>query len=65
MVEIERTMDAVRLSVLRSVLNDAGIDNFVFDSAAGALWTGAIPSRLMIRDEDVELARRAIEQAGL
>jgi Putative prokaryotic signal transducing protein len=65
MVEIERTMDVVRLSVLRSVLTDAGIDNFVFDSGAGGLWQGAIPSRLMVRDEDVELARRAIEQAGL
>jgi hypothetical protein len=65
MVEIERTMDAVRLSVLRSVLADAGIDSFVFDSGAGALWNGAIPTRLMVRDADVELARRAIEQAGL
>jgi hypothetical protein len=65
MVEIERTMDVVRLSVLRSVLTDAGIDNFVFDSGAGGLWQGAIPSRLMVRDEDVELARRAIEQARL
>ena len=65
MVEIERTLDVVRLSVLRSVLTDAGIDNFVFDAAAGALWTGAIPSRLMVRDEDLELARRAIDQAGL
>jgi hypothetical protein len=65
MVEIERTMDVVRLSILRSVLNDAGIDNFVFDSGAGNLWQGAIPSRLMVQDDDVELARRAIEQAGL
>lgn len=65
MVEIERTMDVVRLSVLRSALSDAGVDSFVFDSGAGALWNGAIPTRLMVRDEDVELARRAIEQAGL
>ncbi len=65
MVEIERTMDVVRLSVLRSVLADADIDSFVFDSGAGNLWQGAIPSRLMVRDGDVELARRAIQQAGL
>jgi hypothetical protein len=65
MVEIERTMDAVRLSVLRSLLTDAGIESFVFDAGAGALWNGAIPTRLMVRDEDAELARRAIEQAGL
>jgi hypothetical protein len=65
MTEVERTFDPVRLSVLRSVLGDAGIDCFVFDSGAGGLWQGAIPCRLMVREEDIELARRAIEQAGL
>ena len=65
MVELERTLDGVRLSVLRSVLNDAGIDSVVFDSGAGALWTGAIPVRLMVHDEDIELARRAVQLAGL
>ncbi len=65
MTEIERTMDPVRLSVLRSVLDDAGIDHFVFDSGAGGLWQGAIPTRLMVRDDDVEMAQHAIAQAGL
>jgi len=65
MVEIERTLDVVRLSVLRSVLTDAGIEHFVFDAGAGGLWRGAIPSRLMVHDADLELARRAIGQAGL
>jgi len=65
MVEIERTLDVVRLSVLRSVLTDAGIAHFVFDSGAGGLWQGAIPSRLMVNDNDLELARLAISQAGL
>ena len=65
MVEIERTLDPVRLSVLRSVLTDAGIETFVFDTGAGALWQGAIPSRLMVLDDDVDLARHAIAQAGL
>ncbi len=65
MIEIDRTFDPVRLSVLRSVLGDAGIDHFVFDAGAGGLWQGAIPLRLMVREEDIELARRAMEQAGL
>ena len=65
MIEIERTQDPVRLSVLRAILMDADIDCFVFDSGAGAILTGAIPSRLMVRDEDIELARRVIEQSGL
>ena len=65
MIELERTDDLVRLSVLRSVLTDAEIDHFVFDAGAGNLWRGAIPMRLMVREEDVELARRAIAEAGL
>jgi hypothetical protein len=65
MVELERTSDPVRLSVLRSVLTDAEIDHYVFDTGAGNLWQGAIPMRLMVRDEDLELARRAIAEAGL
>ena len=58
-------MDPVRLSVLRSVLTDADIDHFVFDSGAGNLWQGAIPLRLMVREDDLELAQRAIAEAGL
>jgi hypothetical protein len=64
-VEVERTFDVVRLSALRSILTDAGIDSVVFDAAAGALWTGAIPSRLVVHDEDIELARRAIALARI
>ena len=65
MIEIERTTDPVRLSVLRSILTDAEIEHYVFDTGAGNLWQGAIPLRLMVRDEDLELARRAIAEAGL
>jgi hypothetical protein len=65
MIELERTSDPVRLSVLRSVLTDADIEHYVFDAGAGNLWRGAIPVRLMVRDEDLELARRAITEAGL
>ena len=65
MIELERTSDPVRLSVLRSVLTDAEIDHYVFDTGAGNLWQGAIPMRLMVREDDLELARRAIAEAGL
>ncbi len=65
MIEIARTTDPVRLSVLRSILTDAEIEHYVFDTGAGNLWQGAIPLRLMVRDEDLELARRAIAEAGL
>jgi hypothetical protein len=65
MIEIERTMDPVRLSVLRSVLTDADIEHFVFDAGAGNLWPGAFFTRIMVREDDLELARRAIAEAGL
>jgi len=64
-VELERVFDPVRLSVLRAVLTEAEIENVVFDTGAGALWQGAIPSRLMVRDEDFELARRVLAAAGI
>jgi hypothetical protein len=64
MIELERTSDPVRLSVLRSILTDAEIDHYVFDAGAGSLLQGAIPLRLMVREEDLELARRAIAEAG-
>ena len=65
LIELERTSDPVRLSVLRSVLTDAEIDHYVFDAGAGNLRQGAIPLRLMVRDDDRELAQRAIAHAGL
>jgi hypothetical protein len=65
LIELERTFDPVRLSVLRSILTDAEIEHFVFDTGAGNLLQGAIPLRVMVREEDLELARRAIAGAGL
>jgi hypothetical protein len=64
-IELERTMDPVRLSVLRAVLTEAEIEHFVFDSGAGNLWTGAIAIRVMVREGDVEFAQHVMEQAGL
>jgi len=64
-IELERTFDPVRLSVLRSVLTDAEIDHYVFEADPGLPWQGAIPARVMVRENDVELARRAIAEAGL
>jgi hypothetical protein len=65
MIELERTMDPVRLSVLRSVLSDADIEYFVFDQGVGGLWTGVLAARVMVREEDLEMARFALQQAGL
>ena len=63
MVEIDRTSDPVRLSFLRSVLNSADIQNFVFEPNVGGLWPGAVSSRLMVTERDEAAARRAIQDA--
>ena len=63
MIEIASTTDPVRLSFLKSVLEDAGIESFVFEPNVGGLWPGAIPSRLMVSETDGAAARQAIQAA--
>jgi hypothetical protein len=63
MVEALSTSDAVRLSFLRAVLKDAGIETVVFDAGAGSLWGTAITSRLMVEEDDLNQARRVIAEA--
>ena len=65
MIELIRTADPVLLSVLRAALADADIDHQLFDSGAGGLWQAAIPVRIMVRDEELELARRVVAQLEL
>ena len=64
MTELERTRDPVRLSALRAALADGGVESFVFDAAAGSLLPPAIPARLMVVDDDADLARHILAQAG-
>ncbi len=63
MVEVAKTTDPVRLGYLQSALAEAGIESVAFDTAAGALWPGAIPRRLMVEDRDAWRARLIIERA--
>jgi hypothetical protein len=64
MTELERLRDPVRLSALRAALADAGIESFVFDGQTGGIFIGVIPSRLMVADDDAELARHVLTEAG-
>lgn len=64
MIAVLTTTDAVKLSAARAVLADAGVAGEVFDTAAGGLWTAIIPMRLMVDDEDLAQARRALREAG-
>jgi Putative prokaryotic signal transducing protein len=63
MVELIATSNPVRLSFLRAVLADAGIESAVFDAGAGSLWGTAIKSRLMVEAEDLAQAKRVIADA--
>ncbi len=65
MIELATAFDPVRLSFLRAVLDDAGIDVVVLDTGAGAIWPGAIPARLMVDEKDHWRARRALAEAGI
>jgi len=62
-MEVARTTDPVRFAYLQSALNDAGIANMAFDSAAGGLWPGAFPRRLMVDDRDAWRARHVLKDA--
>ncbi len=61
MIEVANTSDPVRLSYLRAALAEARIASVVFDAAAP--WPGAIPSRLMVADQDGWMARRIVADA--
>jgi hypothetical protein len=64
--ELLRTNDTVRLSFLRVLLRDAGIDAIVLDQHMSVLEgsASAIPRRLMVADEDEARARRVLVEAG-
>ncbi len=63
MKELLNTSDAVRLSYLRAVLADAGIETVVLDAGAGSLWGSAIPARLMVDEGDLPRAQRLVAEA--
>ncbi len=63
---LTRSNDLVRLSFLRALLRDAGIESVLLDQNASAVEgsIGAVPRRLMVRAEDHAGARRVLEEAG-
>ena len=63
MVELLSTSDIVRLSYLRSVLRDAGVETVVLDSGAGSLWGSAVAQRVMVAEDDFALAKRVLAEA--
>ena len=65
MVELLRLNDPVKLSFLKALLRDGGIQTFVFDQDMSVLEgsTSAIPRRLMVTDDDAKRARFILRQA--
>jgi len=65
MKELIRTNDAVRLSWLQAVLEEAGIAAIVLDNHTSIIEgsIGAIQRRLMVADADHFLARAILRRA--
>lgn len=63
---IATTTDPVRLSFLRALLADAGIETVVLDAHISAIegGIGAFPRRLAVTEEDERRARAVMQEAG-
>jgi hypothetical protein len=63
---IATTTDPVRLSFLRALLADAGIDTVVLDAHISAIegGIGAFPRRLAVDSADAARARAVLAEAG-
>ena len=63
---VATTTDPVRLSFLRALLSDAGIDSIVLDAHISAIegGIGAFPRRLAVVPEDEAQARAVLLEAG-
>ena len=59
MIAILETSDPVRLSFLKTILEEGGFHPFIFDG--GNPYPGSSPSRLMVLESEVEMARRLIK----
>lgn len=67
MVELFRSNDPVLLSFAGALMRDSGIGYFVADEnmsiVEGSL--GILPRRFMVEEEELEMARRLIADAGI
>jgi hypothetical protein len=66
MKELVRSNDSVLLDWLQVLLRDSGIETVVFDAHMSIMEgsAGAIQRRLMVLDEDFDLARVRVTDAG-
>jgi hypothetical protein len=67
MVELLRTNDAVLLSFVQALLNEAGIQHQLVDQNMSVIEgsLGILPRRILVPRQDHEGARRILSEAGL
>ena len=59
MIELLKTTDPVRLSVLKSLLTDAGLHPLLVEASA---YPGVLPASLQVPDDEAPQARRLIAE---
>jgi hypothetical protein len=66
-VELVRTNDLVLISLIETLLSQAGVAFFVADQHMSAVEgsLGFLPRRIMIASNEEERARRLMREAGL
>ncbi len=67
MIELMRTNDPVLISFVEALLRDAGLACFVADQNMSVIEgsLGILPRRIMVSDDDLDDARRLLEEAGI
>ncbi len=66
MRELVRTNDAVLISAIEALLKGARIGHMVVDQNMSMLEgsIGIFPRRILVGDDEIEVARRLLEDAG-
>jgi len=67
MRELVRTTDAVLISAIEALLNSARIKHLVVDQNMSVLEgsIGIFPRRILVDEDEINMARRLLEDAGL
>jgi len=65
--ELLRTNDAVLLSYVASLLDDAGIGHVILDTHMSIMdgSLGVLPRRIMVESDSLAQARRVLREAGV
>ena len=63
LVELERFYNSFEAGVVRSLLEGHGIESVLFDFNTATEWTSfLVPIRLMVDEDDLAQARRALAE---